>query len=282
VAAGHLWFSRPFTGAHQTWGSYYYPYGTNARGQYFWHKGIDIQNPQGTTIMVVGNGTVLHAGPDDVNQLGPWPDFYGQAVVVEHDRLWGELPVYTLYGHVSRVLVQTGQQVQAGEPIAQVGQLGVALGPHLHLEVRLGAGTYTDTRNPDLWVRPDQGYGVIAGRVVDYQNYFVPQQLVTLHTVDNPSKFWRQTFTYPDGVVNSDKDYFETFSFSDVPVGSYLVKTFFDGRQLTTPVTITNQAISFVVLKQSEPPPPSQALPAVQSLPQVEQSSTDQAPAEGQ
>jgi murein DD-endopeptidase MepM/ murein hydrolase activator NlpD len=266
AAEDHFWFSRPFTAAFTTWGSYYYPYGTNARGRFFWHSGIDIQNPQGTTIVAVGDGTVTFAGPDDQLVIGPWPDFYGQAVIIEHDRRWENQPVYTLYGHVSRVLVQVGQQVKAGDPIAEVGQLGVAIGPHLHLEVRLGAGAYADARNPDLWVRPDPGFGVIAGRVVDYQNYFVPQQLVTLHRAEEPSRFWRQTYTYPDNVVKSDDNYVETFTFGDVPAGSYLLKTFFDGHQLTLPLTVANQTTGFVLMQQTEPPklspPPAAQAPA--------------------
>jgi murein DD-endopeptidase MepM/ murein hydrolase activator NlpD len=255
-ATDHFWFTRPFTEAYQSWGSYYYPYGTNARGQYFWHSGIDIQSAHGQPIVAVGDGMVVHAGPDTTpqTQLGPWPNFYGQAVVIEHTQRWEDKPVYTLYGHVSKVLVQVGQQVKAGEVIAQVGQLGVAIGPHLHLEVRLGGGTYYDTRNPDLWVRPDPGYGVIAGRVVDYQNYFVPVQLVTLHRANEPSRFWRQTYTYPDNVVNSDDKFVETFTFSDVPVGRYLLKTFFDGHQLTVPVTVNDGQTSFVLLQQTLPP----------------------------
>jgi len=272
-AEAHFWFTRPFTQAYQTWGSFYYPYGTNAGGQYFWHRGVDIQNPQGTTIVAAGDGTVIHAGPDTPRALGPWPDFYGQAIMIEHHQRWVDLPVFTLYGHVSKALVREGQQVKIGEPIAEVGQLGVALGPHLHLEVRLGAITYNDTRNPDLWVRPDQGFGVIAGRVVDYQNYFVPQQLVTLHRANNPGTFWRQTFTYPDNVVNSDDEYVETFTFADVPAGSYLIKTFFDGRQLTVPITVTNQATAFVLLRQTEPPPPPKAptpIPIIAETPPAE------------
>jgi murein DD-endopeptidase MepM/ murein hydrolase activator NlpD len=262
LAEDHLWFTRAFSNAFDTWGSYYYPYGTNARGQYFWHFGIDIQNPQRTPIIAVGDGKVIHAGPDDIKQLGPWPNFYGQAVVIEHDRQWEGQPVYSLYGHVSEVLVKPGEQVQTGQPIALVGQLGVALGPHLHLEVRLGAGTYYDVRNPDLWVRPDAGFGVIAGRVVDYQDYLVPQQLVTLHRAESAGKFWRQTYTYPDNVVNSDDQLGETFTFSDVPAGKYVVKTFFDGRQLTIPVTVSNQATSFVLLKQDQPPKQPQPAPS--------------------
>jgi murein DD-endopeptidase MepM/ murein hydrolase activator NlpD len=255
LAEDHLWFSRPFTQAFATWGSYYYPYGTNAQGQYFWHFGIDIQNSHGTPIVAIGDGTIIQAGPDDENNLlGPWPDFYGQAVVIQHDRPWHNQPVYSLYGHVSKVLVGVGQQVQAGQPIAEVGQLGVAIGPHLHLEIRIGAKTYYDTRNPDLWVRSDRGFGVIAGRVVDHQGYFVPQQLVTLHRASDPSRFWRQTYTYPDNVVNSDDELVETFAFSDVPAGSYLLKTFFDGQQITIPVTVSNQAVSFALIEQTNPP----------------------------
>ncbi len=270
LAEDHFWFARPFTYTLNTWGSYYYPYGTNARGQYFWHQGIDIQNSQGTPILAIGDGTVIHAGPDIARTLGPWPDFYGQAVVIEHDQQWNGLPIYSLYGHVSRVLVQEGQQVKTGDTIALVGQLGVALGPHLHLEIRSGAATYNDTLNPDLWVRPDPGFGVIAGRVVDHEGYYVPEQLVTLHREENPSKFWRQTYTYPDNVVNSDFDYGETFTFSDVPAGRYLVKTFFDGRQLTIPITVTNGQTSFVLLKQDlPPPPPKTAAPTATATPQV-------------
>ncbi|HXW01252.1 MAG TPA: peptidoglycan DD-metalloendopeptidase family protein, partial [Anaerolineae bacterium] len=279
--ADHFWFTRPFTEAYQSWGSYYYPYGTNAGGKYFWHFGVDIQSAHGQPIVAVGDGTVVHAGPDTTvqTQLGPWPDFYGQAVIIMHDQRWENQPVYTLYGHVSRVLVSVGQPVKAGQPIALVGGLGVAIGPHLHLEVRQGAGTYDDTRNPDLWVKPDPGYGVVAGRVVDYQNYLVPVQLVTLHRVDEPRRFWRQTFTYPDNVVNSDDKYVETFTFSDVPAGQYLLKTSFDGYQLTVPVTVSEGKTSFALLQQTQPPklPPAPApAPAVQALP------TEQPPLESQ
>jgi murein DD-endopeptidase MepM/ murein hydrolase activator NlpD len=254
-AEDHFWFTRPFTDAYKTWGSYYYPYGTNGRGQYFWHYGIDIENPQHTTIIAAGDGTVTNAGTDEATLLGPWLGYYGQAVMIEHNQRRQGQPVYTLYGHVSKVLVTPGQQVKAGDPIAEVGQLGVATGPHLHLEVRLGGPTYDDTRNPDLWVRPDPGYGVIAGRVVDSQGYYVPQQLVTLHRAETPSRFWRETYTYPDHEVIADEGYFETFTFSDVPAGNYLLKTSFDGRQLTVPVTVTDGTTSFVLLQQTQPPP---------------------------
>jgi murein DD-endopeptidase MepM/ murein hydrolase activator NlpD len=248
-AADHFWFTRPFTDAYATWGSSYYPFGTNNRGQYLWHHGIDIQNPMFTPILAVGDGVVVRAGPDDQVPFGPSLNFFGQAVLIRHDQTWNDLPVYTLYGHVSKVLVQEGQPVKAGDPVAQVGQGGVALGPHLHLEVRVEGMNYQDTRNPDLWVKPDPGYGVIAGRVIDARGYLVPQQPVFLHRAAEPDRYWRQTFTYPDNVVKLDLEWGETFAFADVPAGPYLLKTYFDGHLYTRPVTVTNQATTFVLIE---------------------------------
>jgi murein DD-endopeptidase MepM/ murein hydrolase activator NlpD len=254
-AEDHLWFTRPFSDTYATWGSPYYPFGTNNRGQYLWHFGIDIQNPMGVPILAVGDGTVVRAGPDDVVPFGPSLNFFGQAVLIRHDQEWKELPLYSLYGHVSKVLAREGQVVKSGDVVAEVGQGGVALGPHLHLEVRVGDMTYWDARNPDLWVRPDPGHGVIAGRVIDAQGYMVPQQPIFLHRAEEPDRFWRETFTYPDNVVESDTEWGETFTFADVPVGSYLVKTYFDGRIHTRPITVTNQATTFLLIEGVAPPP---------------------------
>jgi hypothetical protein len=108
--------------------------------------------------------------------------------------------------------------------------------------------------------------------------------LVTLHRANNPGSFWRQTYTYPDNVVNSDDEYGETFTFSDVPAGDYLVKTFFDGQQLTIPVTVKDQATSFVLLKQNQAAPPSQLSPAsgLNPAPTAQPATEDQLSSEGQ
>lgn len=245
----HLWFGRPFPD-YGAWGSFNYPYGTNSKGNYLWHYGIDLAASYGNIIRALGDGTIVHAGPDDLpNQLGPWPDFYGQAVVIRHDRLWDGQPVFTLYGHVSEALVELGQHVSQNEPIAKVGSGGVATGAHLHVEVRIGANTYNHTGNPDLWIRPDRGYGVVVGRVVDAQGYFVPVQLVTLHDAQDRRRYRRETFTYPNDEVNYDPRYVENFSFADVPVGDYILNANFDGEQLTVPVTVHEYEASLVVIQ---------------------------------
>ncbi len=273
LAEPHFWFTRPYSDTYATWGSQFYPYGTNNDGNYLWHHGIDIQNPDGIPILAVGDGQVVFAGADEQQAVGLQPNFYGQAVIIRHNQTIDmantdtpegtrKRPVYTLYGHVSQVLVQEGESVVAGQPIALTGQEGVALGPHLHLEVRLDQNTYLQTQNPDLWVRPDPGYGVIAGRVVDTNGFYVPQQLITLHRSETPNKFWRQTRTYPDHRYTFDPQLGETFTFADVPMGAYIVKTTFDGRNYSLPVTVTNQVLSFILIEGQPPPPVMTPTPA--------------------
>ncbi len=246
----HLWFERPFPEPYGAWGSFNYPYGTNGHGEYLWHFGVDIQGEGGKIIQAIGDGFIAFAGTDLTAMLGPYNDFYGQAVVIKHDELWNGQTVYTLYGHVSQSLVEAGQHVKTGEPIAKVGQSGIAMGNHLHLEVRVGGNTYNHTRNPDLWVRPDPGYGVITGRVMDKQGYFVPVQLVTLHFANQSPSFWRETYTYPDNLVNYDDKRFENFSFSDVPVGDYFLKSSVDGQELIVPITVKEYSTSFALFQQ--------------------------------
>ena len=53
-----------------------------------------------------------------------------------------------IYAHSRRLLVQAGDQVNAGQVIGEVGNTGLSAGPHLHLEMRVrGEGT-----NPASWV----------------------------------------------------------------------------------------------------------------------------------
>jgi hypothetical protein len=87
---------------------------------------------------------------------------------IQHDFTTLEgVPLYTLYGHLSAVTVSVGQRVARGDQIGDVGATGIALGPHLHFEVRVGDPyNFNATRNPELWLHPYPDYGTLVGRVM--------------------------------------------------------------------------------------------------------------------
>ena len=87
------------------------------------HEGIDIGVGFGTPIRAAAAGTVIHAG---------WLGGYGNLVVVDHG---GGLS--TAYGHQQEIYVSSGQQVDQGTVLGEVGSTGNSTGPHLHFEVRV-------------------------------------------------------------------------------------------------------------------------------------------------
>jgi murein DD-endopeptidase MepM/ murein hydrolase activator NlpD len=166
---------------------------------------------------------VVYAGDDSDVIFGPRNDFYGNLVVIEHDARtpWGE-PLFTLYGHMSRVEVETGDQVMVQQVIGQVGSTGVAMGSHLHLEVRAGDPyDYGSTYNPDLWLRPWNDYGTLAGRIYDAHGERLYGTQITIEPVRQG--VGRTTYAYADGSVNSDPYYGEHFTYGDLRAGEYEV-----------------------------------------------------------
>jgi murein DD-endopeptidase MepM/ murein hydrolase activator NlpD len=110
------------------------------------HPGIDFGAPFGSTVVAASAGTVLFAG---------WNSGYGYLVVIDHG---GGL--HTRYGHNSTLLVQVGEKVSAGEPIARSGSTGDSTGPHVHFEVRLNSTNETFSGvavDPAIWMRDEQG-----------------------------------------------------------------------------------------------------------------------------
>jgi murein DD-endopeptidase MepM/ murein hydrolase activator NlpD len=101
------------------------------------HAGIDLAADAGTPIHAAGAGTVIGAG---------WLyTGYGISVVIDHGN--GYL---THYAHQSRVAVQAGQKVVAGQLIGYEGSTGDSTGPHLHFEVHQGLWNQID---PAPWMR---------------------------------------------------------------------------------------------------------------------------------
>ncbi len=91
-------------------------------GRRHFHTGVDIAAPRGAPARAAFDGTVLFAG---------WYGGYGKLVVVDHGQ-----GLSTLYGHLSDILVATGQHVTRTQVVGLVGSTGYTTGPHLHYEVR--------------------------------------------------------------------------------------------------------------------------------------------------
>lgn len=126
---------------------------TNYRCGY--HAGLDIGAVKGAAVLAVAAGKVVHVGPMWYSGSGKGRGPY--AIIIEHGSRF-----YSTYGHNSRALVSVGDCVSAGDKIAEVGDLGLATGPHLHLEIVRGV-TFTQS-----WKDPFTG-GCSAYR--DPQNY---------------------------------------------------------------------------------------------------------------
>ncbi|ASS67619.1 peptidoglycan DD-metalloendopeptidase family protein [Paenibacillus sp. RUD330] len=83
------------------------------------HKGIDLVG--GSTIKAADEGYIEFAG----QKSG-----YGNAIIINHRNGYK-----TLYGHMSKLSVRTGQVVDRGQAIGVMGNTGHSFGTHLHFEV---------------------------------------------------------------------------------------------------------------------------------------------------
>jgi murein DD-endopeptidase MepM/ murein hydrolase activator NlpD len=250
-AAAHLWLAPPIAedGPGDRYPGGYFPYGATGGGRYHLHHGVDYANPAGTPVLAAGAGIVVAAGDDMETVYGLKPDFYGNLVVQELDQRFGDRPVYVLYGHLSEVIASVGEHLEPGGQVGLVGMEGVAIGNHLHLEVRLGANDYESTRNPVLWLRPEPDQGVIAGLVLDARGKPVPETIVTFFRAAEPNKWWRQIQTYADREVNADDELGENFALGYVPAGEYLVKVKVGERSVVRPVAVRAGEVAFVLIQ---------------------------------
>ena len=224
----HYRLSRPIADGGVNWVDRTYPYGNTSGGRLQVHHGVEFVNPRGTPVLAAGDGTVIHAGSDAATQYGPYTTYYGNVVVIQHDFTSPEgLPVFTLYGHLDRIEVETGQRVERGTKVGYVGDSGIAQGPHLHFEVRAGnAFDFGATRNPELWIRPFFKFGTLAGRVTDASGSVLRDVSIQVRSTD----IRRFAFSYADDSVHSDPAFDENFTLGDLPANYYEVSVTDNGR----------------------------------------------------
>lgn len=103
---------------------FHWPIATFGISQYFTsdHHGMDLTDPAGTPVRPITDGTIVYAGSTIFG--------YGKHVVIKHDDI-----IQSLYAHLSKVNVKTGQTVSQDTEIGSVGATGWATGNHLHLEI---------------------------------------------------------------------------------------------------------------------------------------------------
>ena len=113
------------------------------------HNGVDIAVPAGTKVKAIAAGKVIESGPHGG---------YGNLVKVEHSD--GSV---SMYGHNSRLEVNVGDQVQAGQTIALSGSTGRSTGPHLHFELWKNGSNQTEA-----YLKTGAGIAEVAGGIRTY------------------------------------------------------------------------------------------------------------------
>ncbi len=114
-------------------GALLHQYGEELQGELH-YKGIVIAASEGSDVRAIADGRVL---------LADWLQGYGLVVVIDHGK--GDM---SLYGYNQSALVNVGEQVKAGQPIAQVGTSGGQGQPSLYFEIRRQGQAV----NPQPWL----------------------------------------------------------------------------------------------------------------------------------
>lgn len=218
ITDGHFVFQRPILPPGNDNVDLTYLYASTSNGKRDVHHGVEFQNAFGTPIHTAGDGKVVFADSDKTVKFSPWNNFYGNVVIIRHAD-----EMYTLYAHLSAVLVQAGNEVEAGDVIGQVGMSGGATGPHLHFEVRQG-GDYVDyfsTQNPELWLSPNPGTGAISITLKTERetNYEHPIVVARLADEGGEALFTYYIRSYAKGFEHNAED----AALNNLPAGRYKI-----------------------------------------------------------
>ena len=101
-----------------------------------------VTAPDGTPLLAAADGTVT---------VAEFSGGYGGLIVIEHTIDGSTVATAYIHSWADGIHVTVGDQVSAGQHIADVGSSGMSTGPHLHFEVREG-GTDGDHVDPAAWL----------------------------------------------------------------------------------------------------------------------------------
>jgi len=217
------------------------------------HQGIDINVPPNTSVLAVDAGTVVHAGPAEAG---------AQTVAIRHDSMLttpqGRMYVFSVYYHNTSLLVHVGEHVTRGQAVARSGNTGRATNDHVHLEVHAApvdsvrlivdpAVIYPPyTRNPELWIEPMPGTGVVAGQVWGPDGRPIPMARIYGLVKPEPQE---TPFSYAETYGEHgrpDPVYGEHFAVTDVPPGEYTLGTTIGGRKVFRRIRVEAGKLTWV------------------------------------
>ena len=216
-------------------------------------RGVEFNNPDGTPVHAIGAGVVVYSGPAEAG---------ANTIAIRHDTKLRtdnrELFVFSVYYHNTRLLKRVGERVRAGDTIALVGNTGRATNDHLHLEVHAAPTTdssrivHPDVRyppfntNPELWIEPLPGTGLVAGQVWDSKGE--PAQQARIYGLVKPEP-QETPFSFIEtyGPRNhSDPVYREHFAISDVPPGDYALGVEIEGKKVFRRIRVAARRLTWV------------------------------------
>jgi murein DD-endopeptidase MepM/ murein hydrolase activator NlpD len=241
----HFYFARPIAADQINWPVADYRYG----GVFFEpgvvHTGVDIDAEEESPILAAGPGTIVWVGWGLFTETpGNQSDPYGIAVAIRHDFGYQDQPLYTIYAHMSSTPMIVSQHVETGDIIGFVGKTGLVTGPHVHFEVRLGSNSFHHTLNPELWLAPPQGWGVLAGRVIDDEKDVISRIDVRVISQETKRSFLAHTYG-SGGAINPDPYYNENVVIGDLPAGIYKINIVYDKKIVQTWVEIFPGQITY-------------------------------------
>ncbi|MHB0856961.1 MAG: M23 family metallopeptidase [Anaerolineae bacterium] len=245
----HLWLERPISPEYVQSVDISYPYASRGDGSLPVHRGVELINNPGTPVLATAPGTIVIAGDDRQRVFGARANYYGLLVIQKLDQTLFDQPIYVVYGHLSEVGVLVGQRVNVGDVLGQVGMTGVALGPHLHLEVRYGVNAFHATVNPQLWLRPLEGRGALAGSLETVSGKPVGEAVLTLSRASEPGIPLRQITSYPGHEVNADPAFGENLVAGDLSAGEWIIGVWRGPLRYTERFTIVPGATTWVTLR---------------------------------
>jgi hypothetical protein len=236
-----------------------YRFGSTQFGERIPHDGIEILNPLGTPVLAAEAGTVFFSGNDRTKKWGRYTNFYGNFIILEHHVNDTDLPIYTLYAHLSEILVQEGDSVNRGQMIALVGATGKAFTNHLHFEVRVGDILLQNARNPELYLplipsEDQREPGILIGSVLTLNESPVPGVSVVIQRlidgiIQPGSTIYVETYAKP---ISGDQNWQENFVVSNLPAGDYRVSVFAFQHFIEKFITIKPNEFVHLILKPEE------------------------------